>query len=258
MKFRKRRHMEFRRQVRKFRAEFSRFVLQESGFQVLCGPMKGFKFAEESFWGGSSDAATKFFGLYEQQNLEIFERQSKSVLVDMGAADGFWGVGLVAADKFRRSVLFEISPKGRQVIRETAILNGVENRVTICGDVFENTADNILSVESSSSMIFFLIDIEGHEFNLLTEDFLRRFSKSEFLVELHPQMVENGTEKLEELAEFASELFSVRYISGSVRDTSEMDELIDLGDDFKWPVLSEGRGFPMQWLHLVPHPVRES
>lgn len=252
MHFRKRYHREFRQQVRRFRAEFSKFVLQESGTEVLCGPIKGFRFIEESFWGGVSDTATKIFGLYEQQNLAVFERQRKSVLVDIGAADGFWGVGLVFAGKFEKSICFEISSTGQRVIRDTAIHNGVSEKVTVFGDALEDTIERISSIEPNSDNIFFLIDIEGAEFALLTEPFLERYARSEFLVELHPQMVSGGDERLEELEHIASKNFKISYITGDVRDTSEMDKIIKLGDDFKWPIISEGRGFPMRWLHLVP------
>ncbi|WP_209598131.1 hypothetical protein [Ruegeria sp. HKCCSP351] len=238
--------------MRRFRNEFSLFVLEQSRGQVLCGPMKGFRFVENAFWGGHSDTATKIFGLYEQQNLKVLSNSDKPVLVDIGAADGFWGVGLVAAGQFEKSVCFEVSAKGRDVIRETAEHNGVGDRVAVFGDALTDTVENIASVAPDPADIFFLIDIEGVEFSLLTEDFLTHFRRSEFLIELHPQMVEDGDAKLKAIEAFCAGYFDVAYVDGSVRDTSEMDEIIRLGDDFKWPILSEGRGFPMQWLHLVP------
>ncbi|WP_171094027.1 hypothetical protein [Ruegeria sp. HKCCD9179] len=90
------------------------------------------------------------------------------------------------------------------------------------------------------------------EFSLLTEEFLTQYRQSEFLIELHPQMVENGAAKLRAIEDFCGQYFQITYVDGSVRDTSEMDKILKLGDDFKWPIISEGRGFPMQWLHLVP------
>lgn len=252
MRFPKRQHREFKSAVRRFRSEFSEFVLEQSGAQVLCGPMKGFRFVENAFWGGHSDTATKIFGLYEQQNLEILSNSDKTTLVDIGAADGFWGVGLVSAGCFEKSVCFEVSAKGREVIRETAEHNGVGDRVSIFGDALENTVGNIASVEPDHGRTFFLIDIEGVEFSLLTEAFLTQYHQSEFLIELHPQMVADGHAKLKAIEAFCGQYFHIDYVDGSVRDTSEMDEILKLGDDFKWPILSEGRGFPMQWLHLVP------
>ncbi|NOD92924.1 hypothetical protein GS636_09030 [Ruegeria sp. HKCCD4884] len=252
MHFPKRHHRAFKSAVRRFRSEFSQFVLEQSGSEVLCGPMKGFRFTENAFWGGHSDTATKIFGLYEQQNLGILSNSNKPVLVDIGAADGFWGVGLVSTGNFEKSVCFEVSAKGREVIRETAEHNGVGDRVTVFGDALDNTAENIASVAPDPGDIFFLIDIEGVEFSLLTEDFLTQYRQSEFLIELHPQMVENGPAKLTAIEDFCGQYFQVTHVDGSVRDTSEMDKILKLGDDFKWPIISEGRGFPMQWLHLVP------
>ncbi len=252
MRFPKRQHRDFKSAVRRFRSEFSQFVLEQSGSEVLCGPMKGFRFTENAFWGGHSDTATKIFGLYEQQNLGILSTSDKSTLVDIGAADGFWGVGLVSTGHFENSVCFEVSAKGRDVIRETAEHNGVGDRVTVFGDALDNTMENIASVAPDPSDIFFLIDIEGVEFSLLTDAFLTRYRRSEFLVELHPQMVADGPARLNAIEAFCGPYFHISYVDDSLRDTSEMDEIIRLGDDFKWPILSEGRGFPMQWLHLVP------
>ncbi|MES0861566.1 hypothetical protein ABLN87_04340 [Ruegeria sp. SCPT10] len=252
MHFPKRRFRHVKSVVRKFRSEFSQYVLEQSRSQVLCGPLAGFRFAENAFWGQHSDTATKIFGLYEQQNLEILSRSKKRVLVDIGAADGFWGVGLVAVGKFEKSACFEISEKGREVILETAKHNEVEERVSIFGNALDNAVDKISTVSPRPDDIFFLIDIEGVEFDLLTEEFLHHFRRSEFLVELHPQMVEDGDAKLKAIEEFCGPYFAIEYIDGSIRDTSEMDKIIKLGDDFKWALLSEGRGFPMQWLHLMP------
>jgi predicted RNA methylase len=55
-------------------------------------------------------------GLYEasvMEQLKAFSAQA-STLIDIGAADGYFGVGLVAAGVYTRSICFERDPVTRE------------------------------------------------------------------------------------------------------------------------------------------------
>lgn len=61
-------------------------------------------------------------GIYEEQLLPHIIAAAKDCddLVDIGAADGFWGLGLLHAGLFRRGTLFEANSNAHAVLREGA------------------------------------------------------------------------------------------------------------------------------------------
>jgi hypothetical protein len=97
---------------------------------VRYGPLKGFKLNDDYDWG-PGDLAPKLFGLYEQEVLKLLtELKGKHrILVNLGAGDGYYGVGLVTAGFFERSVCFELTEKGRDSIRKAAQKIGLQTKL---------------------------------------------------------------------------------------------------------------------------------
>ncbi len=252
MRFRHKRYREIDRQIKKFRADFSEEVYANCKGNVQNGPLKGFFLLDDFSWGGMVDVTAKIFGYYEHQNLAVFTATEKKTLIDIGAADGFWGVGLVFAGFFENSICFETRGHGRRVIRRTARANGILDKVQVRGMFDEESQNEFVENTTDPADLFFLIDIEGAEFDMLSHDFLSRFRSSEFLIELHTQGVESGSEKLDQLIKHASEFFDYELITDGVRDASVLDGISGLPDNIRRALLSEGRRYAMQWLHLIP------
>lgn len=257
MRFRKRVYKDVTQQVRDFRTSFGKEVFATFGGQVQYGPLKGFRIVDEFSWGGASDITTKTFGLYEQQNLPIFQSSQKTCLVDIGAADGFWGAGLVFAGIFDQSLCFEISPRSQRIIRRTARANGILNKVSIHGLFTQDSGEDIEKLGYAAEALFFLIDIEGAEYDLLTPEMLSRYAKSEFLIELHAPSGREGSIKQERLLENAEKHFDVTLVNDAIRDASALESIADIPDEMRRAILSEGRGYAMQWLHLTPRAGRK-
>src|SRR4051812_13685670 len=91
------------------------------GGKIQLGPLKGFSVEREPKWG-TGDVASKLFGLYEQEVLTIIESciGRKKVLINLGAADGYYGVGLIATNTFPSSVCYEMSDEGKASIERCA------------------------------------------------------------------------------------------------------------------------------------------
>ncbi len=245
---------QLRRTITAFRTDVSLRYFEEVEGVVQGGCLSGFRIANEHSWG-TADLCSKLLGFYEQQNQDIFVQSSKPTLVDLGAADGYWGVGLVQAGHFERSICFEQKRRGRRVIQKTAAANGVSDKVSVFGTATRNSIDEALHDTHRPEELFFLIDIEGAEFDLLTFEFLSNYRASEFLIELHAGGEWLDAEKQERLLRDAAILFDCEIIDDTKRDLLQLRTELALPDDLTWILASEGRLYPMRWLHLKPRKV---
>ena len=83
---------------------------------VAYGPFKGMKLSQNVWWG-QFDLITKILGVYEEHVLKKLSEISKKIdapFVDIGAADGYFAVGMAFGGYFSQVYAYEISPRGRE------------------------------------------------------------------------------------------------------------------------------------------------
>ena len=192
-------------------------------------------------------------GFYELEILDLIDRISKSkkfdTLIHIGAADGYYGVGVLINNLFQHSYCFETRELGQEIIRKNAEINGVSDRISIFGRA-TNGFDKLLRKEHLSRSVV-LVDIEGGEFELLNKDVFRNFQQSIFIIEIHG-WIENADKKIIKLKEDAAAFFTITEMKTSARDLSKFDELRDYTDTDRWLLCSEGRPNLMSWYVLSP------
>ncbi len=225
--------------------------MEALGATVRYGPFAGLKFPSASQWG-VTDRGSMLLGLYEQEILESLAKTPKDfrTFIDIGAADGYYGVGVLVGGLFEHSYCFEMNERSRELIREAAVLNGVEKRIEVHGTADRNFYDLIPAERREKSVLF--LDVEGAEFSLLEKRTFEVFSRSIIFVELHEFYVEDGPQKLKRLLEDASATHSVTQFRTSSRDLSAFPELAKLNDNDRWMLCSEGRPLLMSWLRFAP------
>ena len=235
----------------KLRQRLSAEINQRFDSTIAYGSFKGFKFTKNSWWS-KHDRGSMILGLYEKEIIEILLNTSKerSVFIDIGAADGYYAVASVKNYFFDRSYCFEIEQKGRSVIRQNSILNGVAEKVIIFGEANRKSLLKIPKADISNSVV--LIDIEGFEFDFLDTNILNILKESVCIIELHDWYFEDGKKRLEELRKRASKKFQVSEFKLCSRDTSNIKELDLYSDNERWIICSEGRPRSMTWLRLDP------
>ena len=219
---------------------------------VAYGPFKGLKLAAETWWVGGIDRSSMLLGLYEREVMESLAHVpgSHRTFIDIGAADGYFGIGVLVNRMFDRSYCFEASPLGQEVIKANAVLNGVADKVFVHGIA---TKDFFLSIpEEERSRAVLLVDIEGGEFDLFDEEQFLRWKDAIIIVEMHQHLVAAGTERMQRFKSMASRHFDVEVITMTGRDLSQFPELIGLADSDRWLICSEGRGWLMTWYRLNP------
>jgi hypothetical protein len=231
----------------------SRLFYKAFGGVVRYGPLKGFKLDDDPSWG-TGDLAPKLFGLYEQEILQLLSdlRGQRRVLINLGAADGYYGIGLVSAGLFERSVCFEQSEKGRAVIAKTAQNNGVADKVTILGAAGADFPKVIAELGFKASDCLILCDVEGAEFSIFSGQCLDSLQGAHVIIELHGFLAVNGNVLESNLISHSRRLFVPSIVKTATRDLSSIPELDALRDSDRWLICSEGRPKLMSWLILVP------
>jgi hypothetical protein len=237
-------------QILKRRRQLSSRIEAMFGATIAYGPFKGLRLPANNWWG--VDRAAMYFGLYEQEILASLANlpDTYRTLVDLGAAEGYYGIGAVASRLFDRSYCFEQSVEARGIILESAKLNGVSDRISIHGTADRDFYEIIPAAERSKSVL--LVDIEGGEFDLLTEDVFRAFERSIIFIELHDYAFRDGRDRLATLKASAGRFFNITELTTTARDLSKFPELRSFSDTDRWLICSEGRGRLMQWLRLDP------
>lgn len=237
--------------IQKRRIEISKQLDELFKSTVQYGPFKGLKLSPKTWWG-SADRASMLLGLYEKDVLDSLQNIPKkfTTFIDLGAADGYYGIGVLVNNLFQNSICFEISEKGRQTIRDNAQLNNVLNKVEIRG-IAKNDFYHDLSTLTLSNAVLF-IDIEGAEFELIDKATFSAFNKSIIFVELHDWFFEDGEEKLKKLKNDSNSTHVLTELTMGSRDLSIFPDLNKLHDNDRWLICSEGRGQLMKWLRFDP------
>jgi len=109
---------------------------------------------------------------------------------------------------------------------------------------------NILNKNQFKKTLF-LVDIEGHEFNLFDKKFCTFFSDSFFIIEDHNFNVKSK-KKRDNFYKNVKKYFKIEIIRDSAKNPFNYKILDHFTDDEKYLMMSEGRPETMQWLILYP------
>ena len=130
-------------------------------------------------WGST---ATYLTGTYEedlQPWIESIVAKKPSMVVDIGAADGYYAVGLARRLPGAVVYAFDIDPTAQRVLRRTVRLNGVKN-VRVRGRLDTRALQDLL-VHGA----FVFSDCEGFEIELLDPIKVPMLRTATLIVELH-------------------------------------------------------------------------
>ena len=238
--------------VARRRITLSKRLFRKFGGEVRYGPLQGLRLRLDATWG-AGDRAGMLLGLYEKEVVEVLAKAlcDRAVFIDIGAADGYYAVGLLNAGLCEKSIAFEMSAKARESIGDLARLNNVSDRLTICGAAREDTLQS-LGKDASFEQCVVLCDIEGAEVTVLNENALRIMAGAIIVIELHPSGM-LGIKAVESLLRQRSEpLFDVTTIHCGARAPLEISEISAFDEDDQWLICSEGRGYRQSWLVLRP------
>ena len=233
------------------RRRLSDLIMSNYNRTVQYGPLKGYKIPEESHWGGLA-RPSMLLGLYEQEVLNVLIKyaEKRDVFVDVGAADGFFAVGLVACGIFQRSYAFEINANGRKVIKKSSEINGVPHSISVIERFDKDFVAKAKEIDLRRSVV--LIDIEGDEFNLLDSSLIELLRGAVVVVELHGFHFENGEALKSALFARLKAHFDLTTITTGAREVPRSEFLDAMSDNERWLLCSEGRARRMEWVIASP------
>ena len=127
----------------------------------------------------------KILGTYELELHSAFAgayAQDDLFVVDVGAAEGYYAVGLLYRNPGARVVAFETTPSGRSLMQHVAMKNQVAERLTILGECDPGTLQSVLSSKPGALVV---MDVEGAEEWLLDPATVPALTTSRIIVEVH-------------------------------------------------------------------------
>ena len=236
--------------VAELRARANAAVRARHGGEVAFGEFAGLRLSDDPWWGGL-DASAKILGAYESQVVrEVAALSGRGrMLVDIGAADGFFAVGALVGNLFDRVTAFEISDRGRAALTAVARLNGVENRIDIQA---EADAAALARVVGANPDAVVLCDIEGAEFDLFDDALLATLAGCSVIIELHGPFDADGAGRRHDLRARALRHFDCRLLHRDPIPVDAFDALADLDDATRLLAFGEGRKRRGEWLVLTP------
>jgi hypothetical protein len=233
----------------KRRRRLTRELAETLNHTIAYGPFKGLKLTPSARSG--SDRGAILLGLYEKEVVDqlVAEKGSYTVFVNLGAADGYFGLGLLVNNHYKKSYCFEATEQSREALAANAKLNNLSERVVIHGFADKDFHTKIPAEDLRQAAI--LVDIEGGEFNILDKACFSTLARNLFIVELHEDGHKtNG--QVQAIIDAAAPTHSHVFTTTGARDLSSMAEIAQLRDTDRWLMCSESRPCMMRWLVLTP------
>jgi hypothetical protein len=160
---------------------------------VLAGPFRGLRYPALASWG--SAFLPKLLGTYERELHPAIERVSHrpyNLIVDIGAAEGYYAVGFALRMPQTPVIAFEIDAAARGMLARVIEHNAVQSRVTLaeCCD-----GEQLLELARRGPG-FLLSDCEGCEFELFQPAQVLALAGWDLLIETHDSLRHNITRQL--------------------------------------------------------------
>lgn len=157
-------------------------ILERTQLHVASGPFQGMHYIEESF---ASVLEPKLLGIYEHelhQAIEAAVSMEPTRVIDIGAAEGYYAIGLARRLPQATVYAFEADKLARTLLKRVAEINNVASRVHIFGLCQPENLEELINVGEE---ILLICDVEGAEATLLDPEVISGLQVAHILVELH-------------------------------------------------------------------------
>jgi hypothetical protein len=233
-------------------------VYERTDARVYRGPFMGMRWISSPGANGRIHIP-KLLGIYERELNRYIERACAldfSLIVDVGAAEGYYAVGMARRNPKARIIAFEMEAKERSALAEAAELNDVKHRIEIRGKCEPQDLEAILSDTPQSLVI---CDTEGYEFVLLDLTAVPSLARAFILVELH-EFIERGiTEKIRTRFAATHKITQIWQEKRTVTDFPFRTFYTRcLPQSYLHWAVNESRPERMSWFWMEPHRIDEA
>lgn len=230
------------------RKRISKQIFEQNKGVVQYGPFKGLKLSS----GAHTSAGTlgaKTCGLYEGGVIaKIMELGPYDDVVNFGAGDGYFSVGVLMSGVAKRSICFEMDPTGREAVARNGKLNNVADRVVIHGTADDTTGAQLEKDGFVPENALVLCDIEGAEFAVLSPKLLNDLAGATLIVELHDRLMPDGAGMRQALIDRLPTGAKATILKSAPPDWRDMPEIEALNDYDRQLVSTDGRKVLGEWL----------
>jgi hypothetical protein len=146
--------------------------------------------------GIGSVPGAKLLGTYEAELHGVVTRLVDGrfdVVINVGAGEGYYAVGLLTRMPTARGVAFEADKRAPALIREMAGLNGLADRLEVRGRC---TPEGLVAAIAGASGPVVVMDVEGAEAELLGPMACPVVRRAAILVEVHEYLRPGITDQL--------------------------------------------------------------
>jgi hypothetical protein len=161
-------------------------------FDVCSGPFQGMHYIPGSV---GSSLTPKILGTYEMEVASWISRLPHFQLgLDVGAAEGYYAVGLLRKGTCDRMIAWEMDPTGRDLLCKLADANSMRERLDIRGCCDPSQLGQEISKAEGEVLV--VIDCEGFEGDLLPPLDKNLLERCTFVIETHNPMNPGVHERL--------------------------------------------------------------
>jgi hypothetical protein len=220
-------------------------VRRVSGGRVIAGPFAGMKLAAASI---CSAFFPKMLGTYERELAGVVEELCQlrfDTIINVGAAEGYFAIGMALRCPAARVHAFECDSEGRELLLQAASDNNVASRIEVHGCCTVEALDGLLRRNPGALII---MDVEGAEDGLLRPDLIPALPGCRILVELHESVVPGIGEKI---AGRFSPTHTIREIHARERVAADMPVRSVLLDRWLLKMTREFRPAGMSWYDMA-------
>ena len=214
--------------------------------RVLSGPFEGmqFRYPDQEY--------AMLLGTWELELTEIWERilaNDYPLMVDVGAAEGYYAVGMNLCKPNTVVIAYEMDDHVRKKLKLMKELNQASLDIRRKCDL-----SDLENLGSQLEGAFILMDVEGFETVLLDPVEIPALKKSTILVELHEMYSADCTSTIENRFQDTHE---IQLVKGVKRSLDHLPPQLGLVRRFfsrkRWlSYMDEGRPSEMSWFFMSP------
>ncbi|MBI3046083.1 MAG: hypothetical protein HYY86_00850 [Candidatus Harrisonbacteria bacterium] len=219
------------------------------------------KYVDESV---GSRFLPKLLGTYELEIAPTIRKtfeKSFEVIIDVGAAEGYYAVGMAMKNPKAGIIAFEADKNGRDSIEKMARINGVFDRIKVYGLC---DAKSLTESIPNNKKCLIIMDIEGAEAILLDNFIIPKLNTCHIIVEIHDCCVFDGigdmiqgrfknTHKITEIWERKRMLEDFPMILPKLYNVFFKKYFIfNSMDEGRHDSLAAGQSARMRWFYLEP------
>ncbi len=215
---------------------------------VASGIAKGMQYELKSAW--SSSVLNKLVGTYELELLPLFEafdQNPPSIVFDIGAAEGFYAIGCLVRWPNAQLHAWEEQATSRTILHRHAVSNKVTERLTV------HNACSVIELSNALKRFkpdLIIIDVEGFEMNLCTEEVMQHGNATTWVIECHSAEIE---ETLKKRFQATHHIEVIRNRGESFNDIQvKLPFLCTLLPQDRFRIVHERRIIPTPWIIARP------